>query len=113
MKTIFLCGIIGVIILSVVLYLVCKREKFGDIISVKEIPDILDLRQQFDDLIMYDNSTNGRLGFDKCIENCKGYCVEHGLTGSAYCFPAREEKQKNFDGLIVQNERKLSFPNIE
>lgn len=113
METIFWCGIIGAIILVVLLYLVRKREKFGDIISVKEVPDILDLRQQFDDLIVYDNSPDGRLGFDKCIENCKGYCVEHGWTGSAYCFPVKEEKPKNFDGLIVQNERKLSFPNIE
>ena len=28
-----------------------------------------------------------RLGLDKCLEYCKGNCVEYGITGNTYCFP--------------------------
>ncbi len=105
---------IGSFIVLILLYIVYKRiEFFGDKISVKKTPDILDLRQQFDDMVVYDNSQDGRLGLDKCIEKCNGYCVEYGLTGSAYCFPHKESQPKNFAGLIAQNDRKLSFPNLE
>lgn len=106
--------IICIILLAVVGYMVITtKEKFGDIVSVKTTPDILDLKQQFDDMIVYDNDPDGRIGLDKCIERCNGYCVEFGQTGSAYCFPARPPIKKDFDGLIVQNEQKLSFPNVE
>lgn len=88
------------------------REKFGDIVLAKTTPDILDLRQQFDDLIVYDNDADGRIGLDKCIEKCNGYCVEFGQTGSAYCFPAREPQSKDFNGVIVPNEQKLAYPNL-
>ena len=96
-------------------------EMFGDPFQNKKTPQILDLTQQFDDMIVYDNEPNGRLGLDKCIELCKGYCVEFGLTGTAYCFPVSETPyqnkvmipQKDFNGNIVQNEQKLSFPSIE
>lgn len=104
--------IVLILILSYFVF-VRKTENFGDPASVKRIPDILDLKQQFDDMIVYDNDADGRLGLDKCIEKCNGYCVEYGLTGSAYCFPVREEKPKDFDGMIVQNEQKLSYPNLE
>lgn len=89
------------------------EEKFGDEVSVKKTPDVLDLKQQFEDLIGYDNDPNGRIGLDKCIEKCKGYCVEFGLTGSAYCYPEHGPEKKDFYGLVVQNDNKLSFPNVE
>lgn len=106
-----------IVLILVLIYVLFVRkpieENFGDPVSVKKTPDILDLKQQFDDIITYDNDPNGRIGLDKCIEKCNGYCVEFGLTGSAYCFPAREPTVKDFNGMIVQNDRKLSFPSLE
>jgi len=109
--------IVGIIIISVLVYYLFIRdtlkEKFGDDVLVKTTPDVLDYSQQFDDIITYDNSADGRLGLDKCIENCKGYCVEYGMTGSALCYPVKAPIVKNFDGMIVPNDQKLSYPNIE
>jgi hypothetical protein len=68
---------------------------------------------QFEDIIAYDNDPNGRMGLDKCIEKCQGYCVEFGQTGDAMCYPVKPEKPKDFSGLIVSNDNKLSFPNVE
>lgn len=87
-------------------------EGFGDEISVKQTHEIIDLSKQFTDMIVFDNDADGRIGFDKCIEQCNGYCVEQGQTGSANCFPAREPEIKDFDGGIVPNEKQLSYPNI-
>lgn len=107
--------IVSVILIIVLLYLIFSKyyEKFGDPSSIKTTPDILDLRQQFDDMIVYDNDADGRIGLDKCIEKCNGYCVEFGQTGSAYCFPVKEPIPKDFDGMIVPNERQLSYPNVD
>jgi len=88
------------------------NEKFGDPVSVKKTPDILDISKQFEDLIVYDNQPDGTLGLEKCYEGCKGYCVEYGLTGSAYCYPVHPPEQKDFDGSIVPNDQKLSYPNL-
>jgi hypothetical protein len=111
MKLLIIFITVIILILGYILILQ-KKEFFGDIVSVKQIPDILDLKQQFDDLIVYDNDADGRIGLDKCIENCHGYCVEFGQTGSAYCYPVKEHIPKDFTGGIVQNEQKLAFPNI-
>lgn len=80
-------------------------EGFGDEVSVKQTHEILDLTKQFTDMIVYDNDADGRIGLDKCIEQCNGYCVEQGQTGSANCFPAREPEVKDFEGGIVPNEK--------
>ena len=113
MFPIIVCVIVILILIYIILVKLHIVEGFGDEITVKKTHDILDLSKQFDDLITYENDADGRIGLDKCIENCNGYCVEYGLTGVAHCFPARDPQVKNFDGLIVQNDRKLSFPNIE
>lgn len=105
-----------IILILVLIYFIVLRnpyEFFGDPISIKKTPDVLDLRQQFDDVITYSNSTDGRIGFDKCIEYCNGYCVEYGLTGDAHCYPIVNNLEKDVYGNIVQNNRKLSFPNVE
>lgn len=34
---------------------------------------------------IYENEI-GRQGLDICIEKCKGYCVEYGILGKAFCF---------------------------
>jgi hypothetical protein len=73
----------------------------------------MDITKQFEDLVVYENLANGRLGLDRCIENCKGYCVEYGLTGSAYCFPVKPTQPKNFDGMVLPNERQLAYPRME
>lgn len=43
----------------------------------------------FEDVNLYEGEHNvdGELGLEKCIKNCKGMCVEYGMTGDAYCFP--------------------------
>lgn len=109
--------IICIVLILVLTYVLFIRkpieENFGDPMTVKKTPEILDLKQQFDDIITYDNLPDGRIGLDRCIENCNGYCVEYGITGSANCFPAREPSVKDFTGMIVPNDKKISFPNLE
>jgi len=43
----------------------------------------------FDDVITYKSSLTDTkdTGVFKCLEQCKGNCVEYGVTGTAYCFP--------------------------
>lgn len=46
----------------------------------------------FQDVIIFKNDddlyeSNGRLGIDKCIDQCSGKCIEFGITGVGYCFP--------------------------
>jgi hypothetical protein len=43
----------------------------------------------FEDVNLYESehTVDGELGLEKCIKNCKGMCVEFGMTGDAYCFP--------------------------
>uniref|UniRef100_A0A6C0EEQ8 Uncharacterized protein n=1 Tax=viral metagenome TaxID=1070528 RepID=A0A6C0EEQ8_9ZZZZ len=43
----------------------------------------------FKDLIIYDNdgTLDGELGIEKCSKNCKGNCVEYGVSGIGWCFP--------------------------
>jgi hypothetical protein len=52
----------------------------------------------FSDLVVYDNDSDagGRIGLDKCLEYCKGTCVEYGVTGSATCFPAENKVKANY-----------------
>ena len=112
MIIIFVCTMILLWLIFILIKYSCK-EGFSDPVLVKRTPDIIDVTKMFDDVIVYDNDTDGRIGFDKCIEKCKGYCVEYGQTGSAYCYPVVKQEKKNFDGMIVPNERKLVFPDID
>lgn len=109
--------VICIILLFVLGYLLFVKnsyeEKFGDELSVPRKTNVVDLKNQFEDIIVYDNDTTGRLGLDKCIEGCNGYCVEYGQTGDAVCYPVKPEKPKDFSGLIVSNDNKLSFPNVD
>lgn len=115
MKYIFIIALLLIVFVVVVYFYTQTKiqETFGDPITIKKTHDILDLNNQFDDIIEYNNDQNGRIGLDKCIEGCNGYCVEFGLTGDAHCFPIQDDTTKDFYGLIVQNDRKLSFPNID
>ncbi len=67
----------------------------------------------FADVVTYENDIDGRLGIDKCLENCSGKCLEYGITGTAYCFSnpdtttfTKEIEQK------FNNTSKLSYPNM-
>lgn len=100
------------IIIFVTVYFGGIYEYFGEPSSVKQIPDIIDLSKQFDDIIVYDNDETGRIGIDKCVEYCNGYCVDHGMTGSSYCFPVKEPVKKDFYSGFAQNGLKISFPNV-
>jgi hypothetical protein len=106
--------IIGLMFIGYILYdkYYPVKEKFGDKLSIRQTHEILDPKKQFTDMIVYDNDPSGRIGLDKCIENCNGYCVEFGQTGAAYCYPAREPESRDFTGDIVPNEKQLSYPNL-
>ncbi len=48
-----------------------------------------DNQQPFDDAVFYQyNSDNDDpTGYNKCVKECKGVCVDYGITGSAWCIP--------------------------
>lgn len=54
-------------------------------ITKKEDESILHTR-------IYEN-TNENEGIEICLRNCKGNCVEFGVTGLAYCYEKREHKK--------------------
>jgi hypothetical protein len=41
----------------------------------------------FNDVIVYENDLDGKLGIDKCLDNESGHCVEYGISGVAYYYP--------------------------
>jgi len=64
-----------------------KENFLNALKKVRTYPEIKDDRL-FSDIRHYENdSANGRLGLDKCLELCNGSCVEYGNTGAATCFP--------------------------
>lgn len=71
-------------------------ENFLDkIMKVKQGPELLD-DKLFSDVIPYDNQEDGRIGLDRCLEECNGVCVEYGMTGNAHCFPKLEKQPVNY-----------------
>lgn len=76
----------------------------------------------FDDVIVYDNEPEGRLGLDRCLDNKVGTCVPYGnMTGIAYYYPP-QYTDLNFGDVIsselTPEEQKqpylgtLSYPNL-
>jgi hypothetical protein len=68
-----------------------EYRKFSSQMKKKEVKqgsDALD-GLLFEDVNLYESehTVDGELGLEKCIKNCKGMCVEFGMTGDAYCFP--------------------------
>lgn len=47
--------------------------------SNQQISDIYEETKKFE-------NNPPRLGIDLCYEQCKGNCVEYGITGFAFCF---------------------------
>jgi hypothetical protein len=97
-------------------------ESFAGIAEVKNLGTFEALRKEspisktfeddlFKDLIYYENDesikmieggeTLGRMGLDKCLENCKGQCLEYGQTGVAWCFPASSMYQMPVEDLQI------------
>lgn len=63
-----------------------SKDTMSETISILNDP-------QFGDLIVYNNDINPYAtgetnGVKKCIKNCRGTCVEFGITGIAVCFPS-------------------------
>jgi hypothetical protein len=96
--------LITIIIALFILYLLCdyksEKEKFtskyvaNDHIYTGHRRDGNDLLDDslFNKVITYENDDDpyacgGRLGIDKCLDDCDGRCIEFGVTGIGYCFP--------------------------
>ena len=54
---------------------------------IRSVGDV-DFHDPYSTAKIYENDPGkfGELGIYKCIANCKGNCVEYGVTGSAWCF---------------------------
>ena len=68
-----------------------EYRKFSNQMKKKDVrqgSDALD-GLLFEDVNLYESehTVDGELGIEKCIKNCKGMCVEFGMTSDAYCFP--------------------------
>jgi len=66
-----------------------KYNKHFDDIKVNKPPNITYEDDIFANIITYENDIylDGKLGLEKCIEQCNGECLEFGQTGIAHCFP--------------------------
>jgi hypothetical protein len=94
---------IFLLLLLLILLTVKKYESFDDTefthlkSGVPQTPDIL-LDPLFEDMIFYQNDDepysvpNGKIGLDKCFDECTGTCVEFGVSGNAFCFPPLDQK---------------------
>ena len=111
--------IIFVMVLSIILILLANVNEHYTIVQndkkssssilpqtgIRQGSDPLD-SGLFDDVIMYigDRTLDGELGLEKCIGKCSGTCVEYGMTGDAFCFPANYEEIKNKYAETLQSE---------
>ena len=103
MKNIYI--ILIIILLIIILLLSNKNEHYKVIKAdvdtknnrsklpkkgVRQGSDALD-GMLFEDVNLYESEpvVDGEYGLEKCIKNCKGMCVEFGITGDAYCFPKK------------------------
>lgn len=48
-----------------------------------------DNTQRFDDALFYqyDSESDLPTGYNKCVKECNGVCVNYGVSGSAWCLP--------------------------
>ena len=85
-----------------------EYRKFSNQMKKKEVKqgsDALD-GLLFEDVNLYESehTVGGELGLEKCIKDCKGMCVEFGMTGDAYCFPQDyADISKNYTETIKSN----------
>jgi len=105
--------IIGLFILFIILWRFVsmkQNEKFTDMDMMKYLKELTNTKHEndiFDNAIVYMNDdwngfgdSGGRMGFDKCISDCKGNCVELGVTGDSVCFnPLEFTKDYNVTSL--------------
>lgn len=79
----------GFVIILIIVILVClifnipQIEYFDDSTLEQNDPVFDNAKFYLLDL----NTTDEITGFAKCIKECKGVCVEYGITGSAWCIP--------------------------
>jgi len=71
----------SIIFILLIIYLFNKKENYTN--------PSMDESILFKDVSLYigDKTLEGELGLEKCINSCKGMCVEYGVTGDAFCFP--------------------------
>lgn len=80
-----------ILLLIVITIIICLyiyfTERFEN--GTMRIDDVV---SQFDNISVYNNEdskdgTYAEIGYDKCMKRCEGYCVEYGMTGTAFCYP--------------------------
>jgi hypothetical protein len=80
-----------ILILLVIFFIIRnKKEHFskqddnkqGDYIE----PISSDISDIFEDAVKYDYVEGEVSGIEKCYNECKGTCLEYGLSGSGWCF---------------------------
>lgn len=90
--------VIMILIVAILLVLYTNKEHlYPSTINNKDVLAIDNIKtgtrtyddKLFDDVIMYesDPADINKSGVYKCLENCKGNCVEYGITGNTFCFP--------------------------
>ena len=111
-----------VFLLIWIIYLVyTKREHFAQAFPKLQFEDLRKNKplnnifedKLFSDVITHENDLDGRLGIDKCIESCKGVCVEYGVTGLAHCFPEKELPDFDHEDLRYENNQKTNLSYYE
>ena len=84
---------ISLIILTVLFTVFSDDIEFYEDDKFNGDDNVYSFDQVFRDVKTYPNDNSYHLtpnfqnGISKCEKDCKGYCVQRGETGIAYCFP--------------------------
>jgi uncharacterized protein YxeA len=100
-------------------------DNFDPLTKIQDGPRKIQDDKLYSDVIVYDNDNQegyGRSGLDKCLEYCKGTCLEYGVTGIAHCFPRDNSIKRNYYTTLRDKEyeteeidragTKISYPNL-
>jgi hypothetical protein len=93
--------LLGIIIILLLLFVFRKMEHYSKssisndkiglkIENIRTGTDSFD-DKLFDDVVMYESNPAdySDSGVYKCLERCKGTCLEYGITGNTFCFPKK------------------------
>ena len=81
-------------VLFILLYIIYKHnsknciEGLNTFVGRMAIDDQYYYDKTFDDVFYYPNLPDGSsTGWEECLKQCPGNCIEYGQTGHSYCFP--------------------------